>query len=100
MVDLHLHTNNSDGSDTVIELLQKAENAGLEIISITDHDNCFAYKELKNIDVSNYFSGKIIRGVELAAGYDGMEVELLGYGIDTDKLNKKAPEIRQAKRDF
>ena len=34
MIDLHLHTNHSDGTDTVTELLEKAEQQKLEIISI------------------------------------------------------------------
>ena len=33
MIDLHLHTNHSDGTDTVEKLLQNAENKKLEIIS-------------------------------------------------------------------
>ena len=45
MIDLHMHTNYSDGSDSVKELLMKANKANLEIISITDHNTCAAYKE-------------------------------------------------------
>ena len=37
MIDLHTHTVNSDGTQTVVELLQKAEAAGLKYLSITDH---------------------------------------------------------------
>lgn len=43
MIDLHLHTNHSDGTDTVKELLQNAQNNNLEIISITDHNSVGAY---------------------------------------------------------
>ncbi len=43
-IDLHIHTNHSDGTDSVEELLRKAENKKLEIISITDHDQIGAYK--------------------------------------------------------
>ena len=100
MIDLHVHTNNSDGSDSVIELLQQAERAKLELISITDHDNCFAYNELNQIEVPKYFTGTIIRGVELAASCNGMEVELLGYGVDVDVINEKAIEIRAMKKKF
>ena len=60
MIDLHIHTNNSDGTDTVEELLQKAQELKLEYISITDHDTCMAYKKLKKIDITKIFSGKII----------------------------------------
>ena len=47
MIDLHMHTNHSDGTDTVEELLKNAENSNLEIISITDHDSIDAYYELE-----------------------------------------------------
>ena len=40
MVDLHSHTTNSDGTWTTKELLTKAEEIGLEVLSITDHDTC------------------------------------------------------------
>ena len=50
MIDLHIHTNYSDGTDTVEELLKKAEKINLQYISITDHDNCNAYKELEEIE--------------------------------------------------
>ena len=43
MIDLHLHTNYSDGTDTVSELLEKAEQQKIEVISITDHDTVRAY---------------------------------------------------------
>ena len=58
MIDLHMHTNNSDGSDTVIELLKKAEENNLELISITDHNTVKAYFELEKINIKDYFSRK------------------------------------------
>lgn len=82
MIDLHMHTNYSDGTDSVQELLEKAENKKLEIISITDHDSVDAYSDLEKSEIRNLFSGKIIVGVELKAHYNGMPVEILGYGID------------------
>ena len=53
MIDLHMHTINSDGSDTTEELLKKCEKLELEYISITDHDTCEAYNDMKNINVKN-----------------------------------------------
>ena len=40
MIDLHMHSTNSDGTDSVIDLLKKAEEKNLDYSSITDHDNC------------------------------------------------------------
>lgn len=86
MIDLHLHTNHSDGTDTVTELLEKAEQQKLEIISITDHDTLDAYKELENSEIRNKFKGQIITGVELKAIYNNHNIEILGYGIDIKKM--------------
>ena len=36
MIDLHVHTTNSDGTWTTKEMLEKAEKMGLEVFSITD----------------------------------------------------------------
>ena len=69
MVDLHIHTNNSDGTDTIEDLLKKAEELKLEYISITDHDNCNAYEQLNKINVSDIFSGTIIPGIEIKCTY-------------------------------
>ena len=36
MIDLHIHTNNSDGSDSVIDVLKKAQKHELSYMSITE----------------------------------------------------------------
>jgi len=92
MIDLHTHTIYSDGTDTVVEILQKAEKIGLKCLSITDHSSCGAYEEIDNMDVSKYYSGKIIRGCELFTTIDKGVIELLGYNVDTDLLNKVLPQ--------
>lgn len=86
MIDLHIHTTYSDGADSLIEILKKAEEKELEYISITDHDNCNAYMELKELNISNYYHGKIIPGIEIKCGYKGRLIEVLGYKIDPDKM--------------
>lgn len=97
VIDLHLHTNFSDGSDSVIELLENAEKLKLEVISITDHDNCKAYKELKNKEIRNKFSGKIIPGIEIKCAYGKRLIEVLGYNIDTDKMQEWVDEFYKDK---
>ncbi len=64
-IDLHTHTTHSDGQQSVAELLQKAENAKLDYLSITDHDTISAYKELEDPKIRSLFSGKIINGIEI-----------------------------------
>ena len=60
MIDLHMHTKYSDGTDECIEILQKAQEKKLTHISITDHNTVDAYKMLEKIDIQEYFRGNII----------------------------------------
>ena len=86
MYDLHIHSNCSDGSDDWRTILQKAESAGLKCISITDHDNCNVYSQIESPEI--YFSGKIITGIEMSAYFEGLSVELLGYGFNVTKMQE------------
>ena len=47
-VDLHIHTNNSDGQYSIEDILKKCEKAKLKIISITDHDSVQSYIKMSN----------------------------------------------------
>lgn len=88
MIDLHMHTVYSDGTDTVEEILKKAQDSNLEIISITDHNSVEAYFEMeKNPELKKIFKGKIIVGTELKTTYNKINIELLAYGIDYKKIN-------------
>ena len=87
MIDLHIHTTTSDGSDEPKDILIKAQQLGLKYISITDHDSIGAYKKLKDINHHNYFEGKIIPGCEFSAVHKGKPIEILGYGIDLDIIS-------------
>ncbi|MCI8276689.1 MAG: PHP domain-containing protein [Clostridia bacterium] len=87
MIDLHLHTNHSDGTDSVEELLRNAENKKLDLISITDHDQVGAYYELENnSNLRSLYNGKIVVGSELKTCYDRVPIEILAYGIDYKKI--------------
>jgi predicted metal-dependent phosphoesterase TrpH len=82
MIDLHIHTTYSDGSDEPEVVLGKAEQMGLRYISITDHDSLGAYDKLNNGSISRCFSGIIIPGCEFSVVHHKMPIEVLGYGID------------------
>lgn len=97
MIDLHMHSTNSDGTDTVIELLKKAEEKKLTYISITDHDNCNGYNELKKIDIKKYYGGTIIPGIEIKCSYGKNLIEVLGYKINTKKMSEWVKEYYKDK---
>jgi len=87
MIDLHIHTTSSDGSDEPKDILIKAQQVGLKYISITDHDSISAYKWLRDNNVNNYFQGNIIPGCEFSAVHNGKPIEVLGYGIDLEVIS-------------
>lgn len=90
MIDLHIHTTYSDGTYSVKEILKEAQEKKLEVISITDHDNVKAYKEIGKIDVNNFYSGKIITGCEfkcILPEYN-LPIEILGYEFEVSIVEK------------
>ena len=93
MIDLHVHTNYSDGTDDVIDVLKKAEQQKIQVLSITDHETCEAYNKLKQVDIKKYFTGKLVPGVELKTKVDGIGIELLGYFVDTDIINVEVKKM-------
>ena len=88
MIDLHMHTTYSDGTDTVKKLLEKAEDIGLEVISITDHNTCKAYFEMEKFNVKEIYHGNIIVGCEFTTSFDNRLIEVLGYGFDYKNVSK------------
>lgn len=87
MIDLHTHTTYSDGTWDVKTLLKNANENGVELLAITDHDTVKAHLELKENDYSNYFNGKIIPGAEFNCVFNNAKIELLGYNFDVEKMN-------------
>ena len=66
MIDLHIHSKYSfDGSDELSKILKEAERLKLTYISITDHNNADAYYELAKMNIKEFYSGKIIPGIEI-----------------------------------
>lgn len=90
MIDLHIHTNYSDGTDNVIDILKKAEKIGLEAISITDHDTIGAYSELNKINIPQYYNGLVIPGIEIKTTFNRITIDILGYDIDIERLKKSS----------
>lgn len=77
--DLHLHTRWSDGTQTLPELLARAEALGLSSVAITDHDTIG--EELR-FPVELKGGIEVITGVEVKAEIFGERGEILGYFVD------------------
>lgn len=79
-IDLHIHTNHSDGAYSPIEIIDKAYEANLGIISITDHDSINGIKEATIYGKEKGI--EVIPGLELSTDIEDKEVHLLAYFID------------------
>lgn len=98
MIDLHTHTNCSDGTWSLKRLLEEAEKENIEVLSITDHDTVNSYKELEKINVKDIFKGNIITGVEFSTVFDGVMFHLLAYNFDYKKLDNFISENYENKK--
>ncbi|KTD53172.1 TrpH protein [Legionella santicrucis] len=79
MIDLHCHSNFSDGALTPKALIQKAQNRKLRCLSLTDHDTVAGYQEL--LQAAKNTSIKIINGIEISTRWKKHELHILGYQI-------------------
>jgi len=98
-IDLHIHTINSDGMFSPIEVLEEARKKKLTAFSITDHDSVDAFFELENIISEN--DPEYIPGLELSATYEEKDLHLLAYYIDprSKQLQMKLEEIRNCRNE-
>lgn len=97
LCDFHTHSTASDGSDTPTELIEKALEAGVKSIALTDHDtvegideaSCAA--EEKGVD--------FIPGVELSVVHDQGNMHMLGYLMDhkSQDLNAVLEKLQKAR---
>lgn len=79
-VDLHTHSNKSDGSLSPTALIDEAKSIGLSAIALTDHDTIDGLEEA--IDHGNEIGIKVIPGVELSTEYMGRDVHIIGLFIN------------------
>jgi 3',5'-nucleoside bisphosphate phosphatase len=80
-VDLHVHSNNSDGAFPPEEVARIARDAGLDGIALTDHDSTAGVAAAR--DAGESLGLRVIDGSEISAVYQGSSVHILGYFLDT-----------------
>jgi predicted metal-dependent phosphoesterase TrpH len=89
VIDLHTHSNCSDGSLTPRELVALAAGAGIEVLALTDHDTVAGIEEA---DHSAGVHGlRLVPGVEISASWRAQAIHVLGLWIDP-----ASPQLRGA----
>lgn len=82
--DLHCHTTSSDGTDSPIEIIDRAISLGLSALSITDHDTIDAYQTAA--PYANSKSFLLLPGVEFSTMHRNESIHILAYSFSLDSV--------------
>lgn len=85
MIDLHVHSNHSDGTCSPEELVALAQNSGVTVFALTDHDTVSGISSAKEAAAQATRSGSdvnVISGVEISAAYLKRDIHILGLFVD------------------
>ena len=91
LVDLHTHTNASDGELAPQVLLALQTAAGVELLAITDHDTLAGWDQAQPVGEG---APRLLPGIEFSVEATRQEVHVLGLGFDPDH-----PGLRQSVQD-
>ncbi len=84
-VDLHVHSNKSDGTLTPSDLVDLALSKGLSAFALTDHDTTEGIDEaLQAAAVANANGAQleVIPGIEFSTEYEGKDIHIVGIYVD------------------
>ena len=100
IIDLHIHSQCSDGAFTVKEIFKEAKLRNIEFMSITDHDSISCQEEA--LDLAETAGIRYVSGVELNVTFSHpnyrqgklVSLDFLGYQFDA-KNKTLAGKLRQ-----
>ena len=85
-IDLHVHSNASDGTDAPRDVVAKAYALGLDGVALTDHDTVGGYGDalagLRALADAGVARFAFVPGVEISCMYEGVSLHVLGYLFD------------------
>ncbi|MFT8394679.1 PHP domain-containing protein [Propionibacterium sp.] len=92
-IDLHTHSNVSDGTDSPTALVRRAQELGVQVVALSDHDTFDGIGEA--LEAGRRFGVFVLPGIEISTHVGHTEVHLLGYGADPWN-----PALREALADM
>ena len=101
IMDLHIHTNVSDGVLSPKEVIDMAVNNGAGIIAIADHDTVDAYSD-ELFDYAEERNLILVPAVEISTKTKKCGIHVLGYNFDLNDENFKMElsKLRNARHDY
>lgn len=100
MIDLHSHTNESDGTCSPAQLIEEAKRCGVTTLGITDHDTFKGHDQAAPLAAQS--GVELVCGIELSTKLHGHSVHLLGYflnGGNMDEFRTWVTGQQEARRD-
>jgi predicted metal-dependent phosphoesterase TrpH len=76
-IDLHTHSNRSDGTESPADLVKRALTEGLDVLGLTDHDTTEGWDEAA--EAAESAGLRLVRGIEVSCVFAGYGVHLLAY---------------------
>ncbi|WP_148572683.1 PHP domain-containing protein [Nocardioides caldifontis] len=79
-IDLHTHSDRSDGTDSPSALVRAAVEAGLDVLGLTDHDTATGWDEAA--EAADAAGITVVPGMEISCKHAGRGLHLLAYWPD------------------
>jgi predicted metal-dependent phosphoesterase TrpH len=98
-IDLHVHSNASDGSYAPAEVVRQAKEGGLAAMALTDHDTVDGLSEA--VAAGQRLGVEVIPGVEISAQFPGGTMHIVGLFIEDHDgfLDRRLAVLKQARID-
>lgn len=99
LVDLHTHSNASDGTMKPGELVRLAKERGLKAIALTDHDTIDGLAEA--VAAGRQWGVEVIPGLEISARHPGGSMHIVGLFLDYEDalLSRRLAVLKEARKD-
>jgi hypothetical protein len=95
-IDLHTHSNRSDGTFEPAEVVRLAAESALDVVALTDHDTTDGLAEA--LATGSVVGVEVVPGVEFSAEFDGNSVHVLCYWMDPQDAALQL-ELRRLRED-
>ncbi|MDZ7779210.1 MAG: PHP domain-containing protein [Gemmatimonadota bacterium] len=90
-LDLHVHSNASDGAWAPADVVRAARAGGLDVLAISDHDTTAACGPAVALGVELQI--QVVPAIEVSSSHEGQDIHVLGYFVDPE-----APRLRDHER--
>lgn len=93
-IDLHTHSDESDGTFTPSEVVRRAAELGLDVVALTDHDTTSGLEEAS--EAAREVGVELVPGVEFSAEHQATSIHVLCYWMDTsnEELQTELQRLR------